>query len=76
MEKNTFENVVYEMLSISSRPQCVKSHSSADYALAFRALYESRYKRLVKPYAGELGPQSYEPWQMADYYMVCLWGLP
>lgn len=34
--------------------------------------YEAQYHKLYKPYNGELGPQSYENWELDDYFMVCL----
>ncbi len=35
-----------------------------------REEFDYEYERLYKPYQGEMGPQSYESWQMEDYHMV------
>ncbi|XP_078695316.1 uncharacterized protein LOC144924222 isoform X2 [Branchiostoma floridae x Branchiostoma belcheri] len=42
----------------------------ADNVRALRDYVENKYLRKSRPYNGELGSQSYEPWQMKDFFMV------
>ena len=36
-----------------------------------REQFDRDYERLYKPYNGELSIDTYEPWQLKDYHMVC-----
>ena len=63
IEENAFENVVCEMMSISSRPQCVKMQQSSPYQENSMFLHNQKFRDsfitvdILKNVTGKTSPQ-------------------